>query len=892
MALDRSIVIVNEYTIKNFSGSGGSRGGTPGAYVTRYMARDLATEQVAPIIKNSAQAYITRYMARDNAVEALVSTPAVDDGSDYVADSYALYDDVESAAGMGGMAFGNNDVSLSDSELHKRADEIQDLFDEGKTVFKTVVSFEHDYLKENGLVPEDLDIKHRGDYRGNLDQLKLRRSIMSGVERMGRMGYDDLRYVGVIQVDTKHVHCHLAMADAGHGTIMPDGTQRGKIPQKMLNHLRRGVDASLDIQQQVRSMSSAVGYERRNVAQYMRKWAYLTMSKESTPQFILSMLPEDKNKWRAGNNSRDMRRANKVVRSLVEDRLQRKDSPLPQVMREINNYANRRGEREGLSTTERQALVDNGYKKVIDGAVNGVYQVLMAVPDKSKSIETPVMTAMGLDLEELQQRYSAKGKKAVESRGGQYAGKESETSDFETFSLRLRSFHARLDHHREKSAEYHMKYTAWKDAWDNGEAEEESRVMGDFYEAEAEYHDKAVSKYQYFLTSTSSNRDFQREWKEVEDYGHKLIGLKALRADKSIPKMSDPTVAEAIGMDVYGQPGGGWLTYSGEEGKKGRARIDSRIEKMTKKYEQMVRDLEASWTDSAAHLVPDTGDDDEVTDERQVQQGQLGRGEEISPAGRFSPQPDTRDHHPTTRKVSDPLEYGGLSLRYGKKVRLRNADKKSDVDEAVRKEEEALRARLREGEEVDITTPGVPMAVLLQPKYPFDECKGVDLHDMQWDWLHDQEVGQRTRDRYVTEAVRRRDTIEAARVWLEDTDQHDVIAEELNEADADISRMEIVVAELKSTGVLNSKLVDSTLNRNRRKAREAIREQQETHDVAEDVAQLDTDRGEVDERSVTAESLGRSKTYPLHMKISDSVNRSIDQAVRDQSRAMLDEGLE
>ena len=104
MALDRSIVIVNEYTVKNSSGSGGSRGGTPGAYVTRYMARDLATEQVAPIIKNSAQAYITRYMARDNAVEALVSTPAVDDGSDYVADSYALYDDVESAAGMGGMA--------------------------------------------------------------------------------------------------------------------------------------------------------------------------------------------------------------------------------------------------------------------------------------------------------------------------------------------------------------------------------------------------------------------------------------------------------------------------------------------------------------------------------------------------------------------------------------------------------------------------------------------------------------------------------------------------------------------------------------------------------------------------------------------------------------------
>ena len=40
MSLKQNIVVVNEYTIKNNSGKGGSRGGSPGDYVLRYMARN------------------------------------------------------------------------------------------------------------------------------------------------------------------------------------------------------------------------------------------------------------------------------------------------------------------------------------------------------------------------------------------------------------------------------------------------------------------------------------------------------------------------------------------------------------------------------------------------------------------------------------------------------------------------------------------------------------------------------------------------------------------------------------------------------------------------------------------------------------------------------------
>ena len=70
MGLKQSIVIVNEFTTP-LPGSGGSRGGTPGEYITRYMARELATESLAPIRRHRTDDFIMRYMARESATEAI-----------------------------------------------------------------------------------------------------------------------------------------------------------------------------------------------------------------------------------------------------------------------------------------------------------------------------------------------------------------------------------------------------------------------------------------------------------------------------------------------------------------------------------------------------------------------------------------------------------------------------------------------------------------------------------------------------------------------------------------------------------------------------------------------------------------------------------------------------
>ncbi|MFJ7280791.1 relaxase MobL [Kitasatospora sp. NPDC098663] len=235
MSLKQGIVIVNEFSVP-LPGGKGSRGATPGDYVIRYMAREQATESLAPIQRLRTDDFILRYMARESAVERA----GISRG--------AAKREMRQAQGKGGVAFGYGSVSLSDEQLKAASKDIQHYFDAGHTVLKTVLSFDEEYLRKHKIVDVDFHCEARGDYRGHIDQMKLRMAIMHGLERMssGTSGFDDLRYVGVIQIDTEHVHCHLAMVDGGRGQVTKNGTQRGKLLDRHKSRLRRGVDAWLD----------------------------------------------------------------------------------------------------------------------------------------------------------------------------------------------------------------------------------------------------------------------------------------------------------------------------------------------------------------------------------------------------------------------------------------------------------------------------------------------------------------------------------------------------------------------------------------------------------------------------------------------------------------------
>ncbi|MDO4254374.1 MAG: relaxase MobL [Kocuria sp.] len=577
MGLKQSVVIVNEYSVP-LSGGKGSRGGTPGDYVTRYMAREQATESLAPIQRLRTDDFILRYMARESAVERA--------GTSRTAAKTAM----RQAQGDGGVAFGYGSVSLSDEQLRAASKDIQRHFESGKTVLKTVLSFDEAYLKRHGIVGRDFHCEGRGDYWGHIDQMKLRMAIMHGLERMGSgtSGFDDLRYVGVIQVDTEHVHCHLAMVDAGRGQLAKDGTQRGKLLDRHKSRLRRGVDAWLDEKQAIAHLSSAVGYERRNVTTFIKRWAHDRMRAEALPQFLLACLPADRTLWRAGSNDLRMRKANQLVSELVAEQLERPGSPLPEAMEKVVDYANQRREAEGLSPDQWQRLVDSGRDQITERAVNGVYQMLRAVPEQELRVRTPMLEVMGMD-------YAQMAVLAAE-RQEQDSGAE---DDIVSFGFRLRSYASRLQHHKSKASAYRDLARQWERADKAHVAEEDSRPLYDFYRHEEDWHRRVMSKYQHFLPFVGDVGQWYERQQQVAEYGQRLLSLMALRKDASLQRMKDADQAERLGREIYDQPGGRHLT----EGKAGRAVLDSRIATMKQVYDERLDELRTELADSGLVLV-------------------------------------------------------------------------------------------------------------------------------------------------------------------------------------------------------------------------------------------------------------------------------------------------
>lgn len=626
MGLKQDIVVVNEYTLKQKNGKG-SRGSTPGDYVMRYMARDLATETLEPIRRDNFVDYTLRYMARGDAVDVATDRDEL---------KQMMYD----AQGDGGVSFGYGDVSLSHDALHRSAKDIQRLFDEGHTVLKTVISFSEEYLERMGIVRDDFTLERDGDYRGNIDQMKLRMAIMQGLSRMNSLHYDDLRYIAVIQVDTGNVHCHLAMVDAGKGTIALDGRQKGKVSQRAIMSLRRSLDSYLDEKQTVPHMSAAISYDRKNVVTYVKKWAHKQILRETLPQFLLACLPEDRKLWRYGTNNKAMKKPNRIVKDLVEDVLSKPGSPMSSAMVKVQGYANHRRTTEGLSTAEWQRLIDNGREQIIERAANSVYGLLREVPKQMLTVRTPLLQAMSSDREQLAAIAASKVKNKSDD-------------DVVGFAYRLRSYGSRLRHHNEQREVWREKAAEWR-RWrettsdlDPSELdtnwEPPSKVLYDFYVEEEQWHAKCAAKYRHFLNFVPPSSTWYEGWDAIENYADRLMSLEAMRHDGSLLRMKDTAEAERIGLDVYGQPGGAAIASGGDA----RESVDRRIDLMREAWSNKVDDLRVKM--AAEGLLLNVKElsarDSELVDLREASEpGRQGRRRNRRasrpagpPVGRFDP---------------------------------------------------------------------------------------------------------------------------------------------------------------------------------------------------------------------------------------------------------------
>lgn len=484
MDLKKAIVIKNEFT-NTAGGSRGTRGSTPGKFVIDYMSREDATETLAPVEVNDSGLvfYATRYMARSDATEKMKLLGPRGSAKELKHE----FSELEYLSGRG---FGRRHISLSGKQLVDTSKAIQQAFDDGHTVQKIVLSFTDEYLHETGVVDKSFEFAGKGSYRGQLDQLKLRQAITSGINKMTRDGgYKDPEWVGVIQVDTSHVHCHLALVDkefSNHRTVY-DGYDRGKIHESEKSALRFGINHALIDMKAMKSFHHQVDLDRRNVVSFVKDYAYDEISHNTTLQLLVASLPKNKNLWRYSTNNEKMARSNELAESIVTRlfKEQPDKSGYSKTLRSILDYSNQRQSDDGLSLNERQKLIDNGKKLIIERSVNGLYSFLSdEVSESDLEIQTPMIDVQSSSDNELKSMLSRK---------------EPDSFDAVGFELRIRGFNNRRDTHMKEAIEYKQALDQFDEQYDTGQVALDALVMRRFYEEELDYNMKLVDKYRYFF---------------------------------------------------------------------------------------------------------------------------------------------------------------------------------------------------------------------------------------------------------------------------------------------------------------------------------------------------------------------------------------------------------
>lgn len=543
MGLKQSIVVKNEFTHNGVNTPGkGSRGGTPGQYVLRYMARVEASETITPVPESpdtSIFDYTTRYMLREDATERFKAS------GDPEASPYALEYEFEELDKLTGRSFGNKGISLSDTTVRDSSQEIQDAFDEGHSVQKVILSFTEDYLKEGKVLSPDYEHKGRGSYKGNIDQMKLRQAITKGVDKLTNVGhYADPEWVGVIQVDTNHVHAHLAIVDKefSPSRLMDDGHDKGKLTQREMMNLRRGIHSELNEMKAIKGFHKQVSLERQNVVGYVKDFAYDHIGKNSRLQIMMAALPEEQHKWRYGSNRKDMQHANELAEQFVQTIFEEQPvrSGYQEASRSIDQYINERVQTEDIDQNEQERLKRNGEKLLTERSVNGVYDSFKVFDKTKLSTQTPMLDIQSSSEDELMENLSD---------GFDQAG----------FELRVRGYSNRRDHHTKNSKQYKELIDNFDETNEQETVAPDAFILRRFYEEELEWHMALADKYRsFFRLNGRRDRQYQQKYEPIyEELQERYVELET--QDEFMASVADGSAYEQLdgfdtASDVFKNP--------------------------------------------------------------------------------------------------------------------------------------------------------------------------------------------------------------------------------------------------------------------------------------------------------------------------------------------------
>lgn len=179
----------------------------------------------------SVRPFITEYISRESACDPSLAYPQreglqVGDGVGFTLDA----------------------STISREELLRLADVAEAYFQTQKrAIQEMVISFAPDYLKAQGLVPQDLVVQKKGDYQGQYDDVRIRHAVRSGMQSLAdRENYRDPQMIAAIQHDTLHLHVHAVLYE-NHPKLsrLRGYEEKGVIKPSSFNQLTDEIDQDL-----------------------------------------------------------------------------------------------------------------------------------------------------------------------------------------------------------------------------------------------------------------------------------------------------------------------------------------------------------------------------------------------------------------------------------------------------------------------------------------------------------------------------------------------------------------------------------------------------------------------------------------------------------------------
>lgn len=421
MSLKKDIVIRNEFSNKfygkTFSAKGkrfkGSRGGSFQSYIIGYMARDEASDALYPLQEmssplsylndiekfpevNASNKDITLAQLNDRLVGTLAR---VNVETDVFSVFRTVTDQSPRMLKYDGLAFNNDSISMSYRHVLQTSKEIQEAFEAGHSVQKIIVSFTDDYLKEIGAMSPDFIYKEDGDHFGSIDQVKLRAAIQTGMNEMLQQGgFVDPMWIGLIQLDTAHVHAHIVSVDRSfsNSRLMDDGLDRGKLNKNEKRAFREACHHRLSLLKEMHPFTLQPTLTNNLAARSVENVALLKRNYCISPTFFPvtnQRFKEWQEQMKQPLMSSDLMYA--FSQSIVPDEF--KETAFAKTLQEFDQVSRMYYEYKNPADTKNEGVFSSlAYKQLIDEMAeqtqdlfenNTPVQKLLAYQEKQKRVE-------------------------------------------------------------------------------------------------------------------------------------------------------------------------------------------------------------------------------------------------------------------------------------------------------------------------------------------------------------------------------------------------------------------------------------------------------------------------------------------------------------------------